>query len=107
MSKLGRNDPCYCGSGKKYKTCCMNKKTLIVDGMSESQIAELADRIQRKCIEECGENEQAAKKFWKELVTQVYDKDPAAVPVMIRSQPDPSNKQYMNSIYMELKCSSE
>jgi uncharacterized protein len=20
--KLGRNDPCYCGSGKKYKKCC-------------------------------------------------------------------------------------
>ena len=21
MSKPGRNDPCYCGSGKKYKQC--------------------------------------------------------------------------------------
>ena len=21
--KVGRNDPCYCGSGKKYKNCCM------------------------------------------------------------------------------------
>jgi hypothetical protein len=25
-SKVGRNDPCPCGSGKKYKTCCLNKK---------------------------------------------------------------------------------
>ncbi|HZV99888.1 MAG TPA: tetratricopeptide repeat protein [Methylophilaceae bacterium] len=24
-SKLGRNDPCACGSGKKYKQCCMQK----------------------------------------------------------------------------------
>jgi len=23
--KLGRNDPCSCGSGKKYKKCCLNK----------------------------------------------------------------------------------
>lgn len=23
--KIGRNDPCPCGSGKKYKYCCMNK----------------------------------------------------------------------------------
>ena len=23
--KIGRNDPCYCGSGKKYKKCCINK----------------------------------------------------------------------------------
>lgn len=22
---LGRNDPCYCGSKKKYKNCCLNK----------------------------------------------------------------------------------
>lgn len=21
----GRNDPCSCGSGKKYKQCCLNK----------------------------------------------------------------------------------
>ena len=24
-NNLGRNDLCYCGSGKKYKKCCMNK----------------------------------------------------------------------------------
>ena len=22
---LGRNDPCHCGSGKKYKQCCLAK----------------------------------------------------------------------------------
>jgi uncharacterized protein YchJ len=21
VGKIGRNDPCYCGSGKKYKKC--------------------------------------------------------------------------------------
>lgn len=24
--KIGRNDPCPCGSGKKYKHCCLNKQ---------------------------------------------------------------------------------
>lgn len=28
MSKIGRNDPCPCGSGKKYKKCCLNKKMM-------------------------------------------------------------------------------
>ncbi|MFO7847250.1 MAG: SEC-C metal-binding domain-containing protein [Balneolaceae bacterium] len=23
--KINRNDPCHCGSGKKYKNCCMEK----------------------------------------------------------------------------------
>jgi hypothetical protein len=25
VSKVGRNDPCPCGSGRKYKKCCLNK----------------------------------------------------------------------------------
>ncbi len=24
--KIGRNDPCPCGSGKKYKKCCLNSQ---------------------------------------------------------------------------------
>lgn len=32
--KIGRNDPCPCGSGKKYKKCCINK-------LSEQRIEEL------------------------------------------------------------------
>ncbi|MGP8846724.1 SEC-C metal-binding domain-containing protein, partial [Enterobacter hormaechei] len=23
-AKVGRNDPCPCGSGKKYKQCCLH-----------------------------------------------------------------------------------
>jgi len=26
-SKIGRNDPCLCGSGKKYKNCCGKEKS--------------------------------------------------------------------------------
>ena len=26
MTKTGRNDPCHCGSGKKYKQCCLAKE---------------------------------------------------------------------------------
>ncbi len=25
MKKIGRNEPCHCGSGKKYKNCCLKK----------------------------------------------------------------------------------
>ncbi len=27
--KVGRNAPCPCGSGKKYKHCCLNKKNAL------------------------------------------------------------------------------
>jgi hypothetical protein len=26
MEKVGRNAPCPCGSGRKYKHCCLDKK---------------------------------------------------------------------------------
>ena len=29
MQKIGRNDPCPCGSDKKYKQCCLNQLTTI------------------------------------------------------------------------------
>lgn len=25
LPKIGRNDPCYCNSGRKFKACCLNK----------------------------------------------------------------------------------
>lgn len=27
MEKIGRNDPCPCGSGQKYKNCCLSRKS--------------------------------------------------------------------------------
>lgn len=34
MSEVGRNDPCPCGSGKKYKSCCLSKKQAKPMGLS-------------------------------------------------------------------------
>ncbi|MDY0130910.1 MAG: SEC-C metal-binding domain-containing protein, partial [Methanosarcina vacuolata] len=27
--KIGRNDPCPCGSGKKYKHCCLGRSKVV------------------------------------------------------------------------------
>jgi len=40
MEKIGRNDSCHCGSGKKYKKCCMEKDNeLNIDKYSAIEIA--------------------------------------------------------------------
>jgi len=31
--KIGRNDPCFCGSGKKYKKCCIDRDIAFVDSV--------------------------------------------------------------------------
>ena len=37
MTKVGRNDPCSCGSGKKYKACCLGRPTSsgLTSGLSQ------------------------------------------------------------------------
>jgi uncharacterized protein YecA (UPF0149 family) len=31
-NNIGRNDKCPCGSGKKYKKCCLLKRTYTIGG---------------------------------------------------------------------------
>ena len=52
MPKTGRNDPCPCGSGKKYKHCCLDK----------DRAAELAPAIaQRVAVQAQKANEVALR----------------------------------------------
>ena len=44
MSKVGRNDPCPCGSGKKYKKCCLSK-TYTEVGKEDSIRARLVEDL--------------------------------------------------------------
>ncbi len=53
MAKPGRNDPCPCGSGKKYKRCCLLKagpdKRVLLEQPSprERAAGSLAERLAR------------------------------------------------------------
>ena len=35
--KVGRNDPCPCGSGEKYKNCCIKKGEAFLRKMAKKQ----------------------------------------------------------------------
>lgn len=59
--KLGKNDPCHCGSGNKYKKCCLAKD-------DAARIAELnataaaAKASQASQVEEVPEGEAGTKR---------------------------------------------
>ena len=40
--QMGRNEPCFCGSGKKYKNCCLNKNEEIKAAAGQQQKYESA-----------------------------------------------------------------
>jgi hypothetical protein len=64
--KLSRNDPCSCGSGKKYKHCCL--------GNEGAPVVDLADRIWRQMREAIDGYATAMLRF----IEEPYGKD--AVP---------------------------
>ncbi len=45
-AKVGRNDPCPCGSGKKYKHCCMHKD--LAQAQGETNAGETKKRRRRR-----------------------------------------------------------
>ena len=72
MNKPGRNDPCPCGSGKKYKKCCL-AETFVTDGREETARKRLVENLlafynkqHRDTIEE------AKELFWNDFVPQDY-----------------------------------
>lgn len=72
MNKVGRNDPCPCGSGKKYKKCCF-ANTFVQGGKEESirkrlveNLMELYNKQYRDTVEE------AHVMFWDDFVPQQH-----------------------------------
>lgn len=62
MPKPGRNDPCPCGSGKKYKHCCLEK----------DRAAELAPAIaQRVALQAQKANQVALRKDYQEELLEI------------------------------------
>ncbi len=70
--KIGRNDPCLCGSEKKYKRCCMGKETTVKAEHKEGSSESLEE--QKKWLgyypKESGE-----RKDGQVVISAIYDKE--------------------------------
>lgn len=67
IPKLGRNEPCHCGSGKKYKRCCYEKDRETLrdasnyEGITRSELAENPGLVDaREVIEDLRPHQIAA-----------------------------------------------
>lgn len=48
VRKVGRNDPCPCGSGKKYKKCCMALHEEARKTLPQDELHKLEERLQKR-----------------------------------------------------------
>lgn len=83
MKKVGRNDPCHCGSGKKYKNCHQHqevqekssKKNLVVGGLVALFVIMFAVIVYLniQSSESGGQGEAPAGKVWSEEHGHYHD----------------------------------
>src|SRR5438874_1120241 len=79
--KIGRNDPCPCGSGKKYKKCCLAK-----DEAAAHQLQATQATVQREMARSFDAQpeppapsplDQARSKLWNEFEATKQANKPA------------------------------
>lgn len=60
--KVSRNDPCPCGSGKKYKQCCQNKEASTPSAAHLARLKESIPKLFKQALknEEIGQIQEAA-----------------------------------------------
>jgi hypothetical protein len=51
MAKIGRNEPCPCGSGKKYKRCCQNQPVAKPDDLLWRRLRAADDQLTHKLLQ--------------------------------------------------------
>ena len=77
MAKIGRNDPCLCGSGLKYKRCCLPRETAAAAPVEIVGEDDELDEASNRPIElidagRLDEAEQAARDLLRRF-PEVYD----------------------------------
>ncbi len=85
MKKVGRNDPCPCGSGKKYKNCCMQKDTAAADSLWHN-LRGINDKLVNKLMEHLHTfyQDDIIIEAWSEFtLNEVEDPDPEISPEQV------------------------
>ena len=77
VPRIGRNDPCHCGSGKKYKHCCFE-----ADGERLRQSSDI-EGVTRQERQESPEEYLTEDRLKAMTITDVITLDPNRIPVEV------------------------
>jgi hypothetical protein len=77
--KTRRNEPCPCGSGKKYKKCCLKKeeqahREAALKARTAAQPAAVAPPVARQPAREPDPQEEALERLWTEFEKGDYER---------------------------------
>ncbi|MFP5211883.1 MAG: SEC-C metal-binding domain-containing protein, partial [Acidobacteriota bacterium] len=83
MQKVGRNDPCPCGSGKKYKKCCMAQHEEARKNMPADKLQEMEELQKRR-----EKLEKDVQKGFETLFTQDFKKAMGLASRLLENYPE-------------------
>ena len=77
MSSVGRNDPCPCGSGRKFKKCCLGKSAAESGAFTANERQSALDEIFRfSARPEFAEDQNVADlAFWADRLDELTDEE--------------------------------
>ena len=69
MSKQGRNEPCPCGSGKKYKKCCLAKEAAPLSSLTRQKMRKTEGELIHSLLKHVDKyySEAAVGEAWEEF----------------------------------------
>ena len=71
---IGRNDPCLCGSGKKYKKCCESKEAISIEEVQSEELERILQSFYDEYPERKDFNDFAdIVKVWSESLKQYLE----------------------------------
>lgn len=77
---VGRNDPCPCGSGKKYKKCCLIKQqTKPLDAIELKEPSDIPEPLNEKEVTEFYATWSGFVNYVSKLYSEVYEKQYIAI----------------------------
>jgi hypothetical protein len=71
QSRPGRNEPCHCGSGKKYKHCCLAK-----DEAADAKAREKREKAERAAAEKAAKAAEKARQDGEEAPAAAETREP-------------------------------
>jgi len=99
MRKVGRNDPCHCGSGVKYKYCCLQKDQEEANKSSASGSGTTAPSQTSSTTE--SRTLSPAEKAWDTFDTSDYEDQQALIDEITG---DPDRMDAENAFNMFRSC---
>jgi hypothetical protein len=73
-ARPGRNEPCHCGSGRKYKQCCLEKDNAALTAANAQAAAEAAAQPADDAVREAPKRTtiHQTEQPWKASTARVY-----------------------------------